>query len=126
LPDVAKLEAAMAALPRSTRKVLVFPPYHYFSHFVNGSKNRARWRECKERVAGIGKHVAGVTVVDFLFDSAITLNDANYFDSTHYTVEIAGQLEDILGAVVMRTPSGEKPDEGQNDKDKPYRVLNRS
>jgi hypothetical protein len=77
-------------------------------------------------LAGIGKHVAGVTVVDFLFDSAITLNDANYFDSTHYTVEIADQLEDILGAVVMRTPSGEKPDEGQNDKDKPYRVLNRS
>ena len=53
----------------------------------------------------------------------ITLNDANYWDSTHYTVEIANQLEDILGAVVMEGASVENPSTLKNNKNKPYRVL---
>jgi len=99
-PDIATLRGVLYSLAPSTRKLLVFPPYHYFSPYVTGSENAARWAECKRRVARIADSVANVTVVDFLLESAITLNDDNYWDSTHYRVEIANQLEDILGDVM--------------------------
>ncbi len=121
-PDIAKLRGVLGSLAPSTRKLLVFPPYHYFSPYVTGSRNAARWAECKRRVARIGDSVANVTVVDFLLESPITLNDGNYWDSTHYTVAIADQLEDILGEVMGQpTPGGGG---GHADESTLYRILN--
>jgi hypothetical protein len=120
-PDIEKLRLALESLAQSTRKILVFPPYHHFSPYLAGSRNKARWAECKRRVARIGDSVANVTVVDFLFESAITLNDGNYWDSTHYKVEIANQLEDILGEVMANPTLGD--DAGHANEYKLYRIL---
>lgn len=120
-PDIENLRDVLASLAPSTRKLLVLPPYHYFSPYVAGSRNKARWAECKRRIARIGDNVAGVTVVDFLLESEISLNDENYWDSTHYKVEIADKLEDILGEVMTKPIVGGTA--GRADYKKPYKIL---
>lgn len=122
-PDIEDLGTMLGSLPTSTRKLLVIPPYHHFSAFIVGSKNKARWAECKRRIAGFKGRIPGLTVIDFLMDSEITLNDDNYWDSTHYNVEIADQLEDIVGDVMA--PAAGKAS-GDGDRPRPYRVLVRS
>jgi hypothetical protein len=122
-PDIAELTGVMAALPATTRKILIFPPYHHFARVLSGSENKALWQECKKRTAKIGKTLPGVTVIDFLIDSEITLNDANYWDSIHYRVAIADQLEDIIATVAAGAYFGKERIAGQSGSGKPYRVL---
>jgi hypothetical protein len=53
--------------------------------------------ECKTRIASIGrKH--GAAVIDWRIPSALTRDDANYWDNLHYRVPIAVRLAGDLAA----------------------------
>lgn len=120
-PDLVTLRDWLGSLPTTTRKVLFFPPYHHYNGFLRGPKNEVLWPECKARVAKIGEAIPETTVIDFMFDSRVTLNDNNYWDSVHFKVGIANLLEDALGEVVMGS-SGALAAEDKAKKDF-YRVL---
>jgi len=122
--DIEMLKKWLVSLPPSTRKILLFPPYHHYKQAQIGSENEVRWNECKNRVTNISLTVPHVTVLDFMIRSPITIDDSNYFDSVHYTVEIANKIEDTLGFVVMGQSTGEG---GQTDEQNStfFKVLNR-
>ena len=107
-PDLIKLKDWLSSLPPSTRKILLFPPHHYYGQAQAGSKDKLSWDECKKRVTDIGLTVPQLTVVDFMFKSSITTNDNNYWDPMHYTVAIADKIEQTLGDIVMKQPMDDK------------------
>ena len=120
-PDIALLSEWMVSLPATTRKILLFPPYHHNHAALRGFKNKARWQECKSRVAAIGATAAETTVIDFMFDSPVTLHDSNYWDPIHYKVAVARKIEEALAEVAMQAP-GDSTYAGKKS-DSYYRVL---
>ena len=98
--DIAMLKKWLESLSPSARKILIFPPAHHYKQPQIGSESEALWSECKNRVSNIGSTVPQVTVFDFMIRSPVTMNDSNYWDPDHYTVEIANKIEDALGYVV--------------------------
>ncbi len=107
-PDLIKLKNWLSSLPSSARKILLFPPHHYYGQAQAGSKNELSWNECKKRVTDMGQTVPQLTVVDFMFKSSITTNDNNYWDPMHYSVAIADKIEQTLGDIVMKQPMDDK------------------
>ncbi len=101
-PDIIQLEQWLTVLDPSTRKILLFPPYHHFRLAQIGSKDEIRWQECKKRVAKMSQTIPQVTVVDFMIHSSISNNDKNYWDSLHYTVDIADIIEQTLGQIMIK------------------------
>jgi len=108
-PALDDLRPILSAIPPATRVVLFFVPYHQVLQPAPGSDDAAAWRECKRRVAALGRG----TVVDFMFISPITAEADHYWDPLHFTTGIADRLAQGLG----RAERGEASDD--------YRVLRR-
>jgi len=119
--DIIILKKWLSSLPVSTRKILLFPPHHHYKQAPSGSKDELKWNECKKRVADMGLTVPQLTVIDFMFKSSITTNDANYWDPLHYTVAIADKIEQTLGDIVMKQTIDNKT----YTKDPYYKILTR-
>jgi hypothetical protein len=64
--------------------------------------------ECKARIVSIGRE-RGAKVIDWRIASALTRNDANYWDALHYRVPIATRLAGELAAAVL---SGREAEDG--------------
>ncbi len=107
-PDIIQLEKWLTSLEPSTRKLLIFPPYHHFRLAQIASKDEVRWQECKKRVANMSLSIPQVTVVDFMIRSSISNNDKNYWDSLHYTLEIADIIEKTLGNIMIEPDINKK------------------
>ncbi len=97
LPALVWLEELLQKSPASALRILAFMPLHVAAQPVPGSLDAAQIEVCKRRIAGIArKH--GARIVDFSIPSAITTNDANYWDPLHYRLPIAGRIVDGLKA----------------------------
>jgi hypothetical protein len=112
-PALAWLDESLAALPGTTRKVLLFPPVHAVSIPAAGSYGEAREVECKARVTAIARH-RGAMLVDWRFVSPLTAEDSHFWDGVHYRLPIAYRVIDDLAHIVSE--GGEPPDGS-------YRVL---
>lgn len=118
-PDEARLEAlpwldeALADLPGTTRKFLVFPPVHANDLPAAGSQRAALEAECKGRVAMIARK-RGAMVVDWRTVSPLTTDDSHFWDLVHYRLPVAYRLIDDLDHIV---------NEGRESLDGSYRVL---
>ena len=99
-PALPLLTEMLSAVPAGTRKIAVFVPYHYYSQPVEGSREAARWEECKRRVTGIVQAAGNGHALDFMLRSKITLDDENYWDPLHYGVKTADRLVDLIAAGV--------------------------
>jgi len=95
----ALLENMLAMNPRPRRTLLLFAPMHGY-YLARGAAN---YRECKARLFAIGqRHGAGL--LDLMEDSAITRNDANYWDPLHYRVSVAEAIEQSIAAMLNNAP----------------------
>jgi hypothetical protein len=90
-PALAWLEEIVAQIKKPARALMVFMPPHVSYLPVSGSREAARFAECKRRIAGIAtRH--GAHLIDFRIPSQITMNDEHYWDSAHYRLPIGGRI----------------------------------
>lgn len=108
-PSHPLLEGILNALPDTTRKILLFMPYHTYHQPIANTREGALWEECKARIADMARRHANTVVLDFMIPSPITRRDENYWDRLHYTVEIADRLAGLIarGARLKPAPNGE-------------------
>ncbi len=97
-PTHTLLGEALASLPSETEKIVYFVPYHVAQQPQPGSRGAAVWDECKSRVVAIAEKTPNTRVVDFMIPSAITREDRNYWDSLHYSTDVADQLAALLAS----------------------------
>jgi hypothetical protein len=109
------LDAALAALPAETRKILVFPPVHAHTLPDPGSPRAALEAECKRRVAAVARR-RGAVAVDWRVPSRLAAEDAHFYDPVHYRPAVTGRLIDDLAHIV---------NEGRDSPDGSYRILAR-
>ncbi len=92
------LAAGLRELPAGTRKILFFTPTHVALQGEPGSDFAANFAACKAEVRTIAAAAPNTIVVDFLFPSPITTNQANYWDPVHYRLPIADRIMADLAA----------------------------
>jgi hypothetical protein len=112
-PTLPWLDESLAALPDTTRKLLVLPPLHAQAIPAPGSYGAAREAECKLRVAAIARR-RGAMLVDWRIVSPLTSEDSHFWDLLHYRLSVAYGLIDDLAHIV---------NEGRESPDGSYRIL---
>jgi hypothetical protein len=100
-----RLELALAAIPESTRKLLVFVPFVLAYQGPTESPTRAYWAECKRRISSLARNHPNTVVADFMIPSPITADETNYFDVVHYRPKIADQMAADLARASAGLPS---------------------
>lgn len=90
----------LAALSAETIKVIYFVPYHAYLQPAPGSREAARWQECKRRFARMAAAADGVNthILDFMISSDITERDENYWDMQHHSLAVAEQIGELISA----------------------------
>jgi hypothetical protein len=88
----------LARAPGATTKVLLFVPYHVSLIDWQPPLQRAQAAECKRRLTALAETVPNAHVLDFMIGSAITREDARYWDTLHYNTETATEI----GAAIAR------------------------
>lgn len=87
-----------ARVPAAT-VLLAFTPPHASYLPEEGSREAARFVECKRRIGGMAaRH--GAHLIDFRIASPLTRDDENFWDSFHYRVRVAARIiRDVARAV---------------------------
>ena len=99
LPAIEWLREIVARIPADTRLLLVFPPIHVVVQPRPGSPAAAADGACKERAIDLALSHPKAIAVDFRRPSAITTEDANYWDNLHYRERVAERVvQDIVEA----------------------------
>jgi hypothetical protein len=96
-PAHAMLKDCLDRLPESTLKIIFFVPYHVYYQKQPGSYDAAVIDIAKQRITTLASQYENAHVLDFMIPSEITVQDTNYWDRVHYTVEIADLMADLLG-----------------------------
>jgi hypothetical protein len=97
------LEDLLAQMPEAL-KIVYFVPYHISVQPRAGSRDAIVWDECKARVAAIVAAAPRARLVDFMVESPVTTEDANYWDPLHYRLAIADWLARSLRAAADGPP----------------------
>lgn len=97
-PALAWLDRTLAAFPAGTRRILVLPPVHAGALPREGSAAWQRFQACKDEIGALAAR-QGAIVADFAHLSALTREDANYWDPAHYRLPIARRIEADLIAL---------------------------
>ena len=100
-----RLAMALAAIPASARKLLVFVPFVLAYQGPEGSPTHAYWAECKRRISSLARNQPNTIVADFMIPSPITEDETNYFDVVHYRPKIADQMAADLARASAGLPS---------------------
>lgn len=98
-PALDWLDAALAAFPGETVRMIVLPPTHFASLPREGSADAQRYDACKAAL----RELAGrrnASIVDYAHGSSLTRNDENYWDPLHFRLRIARRVEAELAAVL--------------------------
>jgi hypothetical protein len=80
----------------NARVVLLLPPLH--ARYIAGIAENMS--ECKARLVSMFGSFGNVVILDYMYASALTENDANYWDPIHTTRDVARVLETDLGRVL--------------------------
>jgi hypothetical protein len=104
-PSLGVLERMLDKLPKETIKILFVTPFHHFAQPAPGSEKESHWQEFLRRLTDLARNRPGTCVLNFNIASPITMEDAYYWDTGHYTVEIAPLLAELIyeGAQGMMT-----------------------
>lgn len=113
-PALEWLAGTFASLPPTTRVLVVFPPIHRTAQADPGTHDEAVDAACKARAVEVTARHGGAAV-DFRQITALTSEDANYWDKLHYRQPITDR---IIGALTAAT-------DGRAPRDDSYRVLTR-
>ena len=90
-PALAWLDEIVAQISKPARVLLVFMPPFVSALPVPGSREEARFAQCRREIARIATR-RGAHFIDFRISSAITLKEENYWDSGHYRLPVAGRI----------------------------------
>jgi hypothetical protein len=90
------LKESLDSLPIDTKKILFFVPYHFFHQPADGSYEAAVIGEFKQRLSRLVKQYQNIHLLDFMFRSDMTTNDAYYLDKVHTTVEGGTELARLI------------------------------
>jgi hypothetical protein len=96
MPAVERWRTYLERLPAATKVLVLFPPAHISTQPAAGSAESRRQGACKARIADLVRARGGGAVVDMRFPSAITAEDANYWDPLHYRLAVADRVTSIL------------------------------
>ncbi|GAU85112.1 hypothetical protein BIWAKO_05056 [Bosea sp. BIWAKO-01] len=102
-PALDWLDTALAALPRETSKLIVLPPAHLTALPREGSAGWQHYAACKEALRSLAAR-RGAVIADFAHRSAVTQQDANYWDPLHFRLPIAQRVEADLIAIARGAP----------------------
>ena len=72
-------------------------PVHVAAQPYPGSQDEWREQECKRRIEGLSEKF-GAAYLDLRTRSALTSNDANFWDSLHWRIPIGHQIVDKVAA----------------------------
>jgi hypothetical protein len=95
-PSLSILERMLDKVPDETLKIIFITPLHHFSHAAQGSEEAIQWEEFKRRIAILADNRSCTYALDFNIDSPITREDRHYWDITHYTVQVAARLPELI------------------------------
>lgn len=98
---IEELRAMLAAAPAGARTLVLFPPLH--ANHVAGRVEL--FAECKGRVVALADAIDNVEVLDLLHISALTREDARYFDPVHFDREVAARVEDDIARALADAPA---------------------
>ena len=91
----------------TSRKLLVFLPMHVAIQGRPGTLQAAVIAACKAQVAQLARG-HGANVIDWMIKSPITTDDSNYWDTAHFRVGVARQVErGLIDAVVGSTDAAD-------------------
>jgi hypothetical protein len=107
IPALSRLVSMLDQLPDTSRKILLFAPYHSYYQPRPGSKNEIIWNECKRRVVNLAANYPRTYVLDFMIRSRLTAKDSNYWDHKHYIVAVGNQLTSMIGGAVANGDKSE-------------------
>jgi hypothetical protein len=82
-------------------KIIAVMPLHVAAQDPPSTEKGAYMAECKARMVGIARRY-NATVIDWLYPSALTLDDSHYWDVLHYRVPVANSLAHAIGAATLR------------------------
>lgn len=99
LPGAAMLKNVLARLPAGMRVIFVLMPSHAFGQPAYGSDERKTLRNCKAAIAGAAAK-SGAWLLDAMWHSVWTIEDANFWDRTHYRDHLAHTLIREIGRAV--------------------------
>jgi hypothetical protein len=112
-PALAWLDASLAKLPVSSRRILVFMPVHVAVQPWPGSRTESIENECKERIVAIARRHDAM-LIDWRLASGITREDSNYWDPVHFRLPIAQRVtHDLIAAAI----------DGRESEDGSYRIT---
>lgn len=98
-PALPWLDELLGTMPAETVRIVAFMPPHVADHAAPGTREAARIKLCKAKVAEIARrHRAHY--LDFWIRSPITLEDTNYWDRVHYRVPIGTRITDDIALAV--------------------------
>lgn len=98
LPGIELMAELLAARPAGTRALLFFVPLYVgaATQPAPGTGSHALLAACKARMAGLGRSMPDVMVVDFMRPTALTTNPEHYWDPLHYRIGPAELLARAL------------------------------
>ncbi len=108
-PAIAHFDRLLAALPADTSLVIVMPPQFYTQLPKLGTKAAAELALCKTELARRVAHRPRSGFADFLVDSPLSRDPANFMDPEHYRYDVAHLIVDRIAAMLhlaLRQNSG--------------------
>ena len=106
-PSLDLLAPILARVPSPSRKLLVFLPMHAAIQGRPGTLQAAVIAACKAQVAQLARE-HGANVIDWMIELPITTDDSNYWDTAHFRVGVARQVErGLIDAVVGSTDAAD-------------------
>ena len=93
-PNDILIKQIVNAVPNKTLKIFFFPPYHVSA--------QSSMKECKAHLLNLLPKDNEIRIIDFMILSNMTENDRNYWDATHYNINVASQLSQLLKKYISR------------------------
>lgn len=99
-PWIDRLTQELAAIPAGVSVVLVAPPHFQGTMPLAGTAQAQAERACAARLADVARKRARTAFVDLRSETS-RLGDIRYFwDTTHYTSDVAREIETRIGAAL--------------------------
>jgi hypothetical protein len=101
-PAVTLLTDVLNRLPGEVPVVVVMPPVFFTELPRAGSEDAARLEQCKQAVARAVAARPGSAFLDFMRDTPVTRDPANFMDPGHYRAGVAMQIEAEIARSLAR------------------------
>ncbi len=95
-PNLKTLKKSISLVNEKTRVVLMLVPYHQNALGAANGATMLKYNECKKRILEISSKLKNVDFIDFMYRSAFTSKDENYWDPLHFNEQGAKQIENAL------------------------------